>query len=64
MAGPHTRKAVWRAAANPGIVLVDGEIAGIWRRNRDHLDLEAFQPLPDTRGHPDAAVIASTWRRA
>lgn len=25
------RKAVWRMLANPGVVLVDGEVAGVWR---------------------------------
>ncbi|HEX2222251.1 MAG TPA: crosslink repair DNA glycosylase YcaQ family protein, partial [Candidatus Limnocylindria bacterium] len=44
----HRRK-VWQAAANPGIVWVDGEIAGVWRaRSRGHrltLTVEPFAPL-------------------
>jgi Winged helix DNA-binding domain len=44
----HRRK-VWQAAANPGIVWVDGEIAGVWRArsrgDRLTLTVEPFAPL-------------------
>ncbi|MFC6884569.1 MULTISPECIES: winged helix DNA-binding domain-containing protein [Actinomadura] len=59
------RKAVWRAAANPGVLLVDGEIAGVWRqrRARDLLTVrvEPFAALPARRrraAETDAATIA------
>lgn len=62
---PSRRKAVWRPAANPGLVLVDGEIAGVWRqrRGRDRLTLrvEAFGDLPTglrEAVRTDAATIA------
>ncbi|TDD70756.1 hypothetical protein E1262_08915 [Jiangella aurantiaca] len=44
------RRQVWAAAANPGIVLRDGEIAGTWRRRTDRrrltLTATAFGALP------------------
>jgi hypothetical protein len=44
----HRRK-VWQAAANPGVVWVDGEIAGVWRTrsrgDRLTLTVEPFAPL-------------------
>lgn len=56
---------MWRPAANPGIRLIDGEIAGVWRqrRTRDRLALriEPFRTLSfrDQRAaEPDAATIA------
>lgn len=43
------RKLVWRAVANPGIVMLGGEIAGIWRQRRTRttlaLTVEPFAPL-------------------
>lgn len=60
------RRTVWRPAANPGIVLADAEIAGVWRqrRTRDHLTLkiEPFRSLPTDLRHaadPDARIIAA-----
>jgi hypothetical protein len=59
------RRAVWRAAANPGVLLIAGEIAGIWRqrraRSRLAVRIEPFGQL--TARHreavkPDAATIA------
>jgi hypothetical protein len=43
------RRKIWQAAANPGIVWVDGEITGVWRA-RTHNDrltvtLDPFAPL-------------------
>jgi hypothetical protein len=62
---PARRRTVWRAAANPGIVLVDGEICGVWRqrRTRDRLTirLEPFTTLSARHrraAEADAAVIA------
>ncbi|MEU8799240.1 crosslink repair DNA glycosylase YcaQ family protein [Spirillospora sp. NPDC048819] len=62
---PARRKAVWRPAADPGIMLVDGEIAGVWRqrRKRDRLALrvEPFGALDARRreaAESDAATIA------
>jgi hypothetical protein len=59
------RKQVWRTAANPGVLLVDGEIAGVWRqrraRGRLSLRVEPFAELPARRrraAEADAAVIA------
>ncbi|KDE12296.1 hypothetical protein N505_0115880 [Rhodococcus aetherivorans] len=44
------RKAIWRPIGSPGVVLVDGEIRGIWRAratSRDTLavSVEPFEPL-------------------
>ncbi|MBB5791638.1 DNA glycosylase AlkZ-like family protein [Jiangella mangrovi] len=60
------RKQLWAAAANPGIVLHDGEIAATWRRrtsgNRLTLTATPFVALPPGwAGHPaiqsDADVV-------
>ncbi|WP_372339079.1 DNA glycosylase AlkZ-like family protein [Actinoplanes sp. RD1] len=45
------QKEVWRALGNPGVLLVDGEIAGVWRaktagRKRVDLTVSAFGALP------------------
>ncbi|MDA0564774.1 winged helix DNA-binding domain-containing protein [Streptomonospora sp. S1-112] len=62
---PARRRAVWRPAANPGAVLVDGEVAGVWRQRRERgglvVQVETFAPLPVPRREEaaaDAAVIA------
>jgi hypothetical protein len=43
------RKAVWGAIGNPGVLLLDGEVAGTWRarteRKRLLVTLDAFGPL-------------------
>jgi len=41
----NRHKALWKAAGNPGAVLVDGEIAGSWRPRKSgrKLELEVFQ---------------------
>ncbi|MBB3039295.1 DNA glycosylase AlkZ-like family protein [Hoyosella altamirensis] len=61
---PAQRRQVWRAAANPGVVLVDGAIAGTWRqrhqRKRLTVRVSAFGRLPERwleLAEPDAAVI-------
>jgi hypothetical protein len=48
---PARRKLVWKAMANPGVVLVDGEIRGLWRstmprRGRLRVAVEELDPLP------------------
>ncbi|GIF72308.1 DNA glycosylase AlkZ-like family protein [Asanoa siamensis] len=39
---PVHRKQVWRAAANPGVVLADGAVAGTWRRRGGTITVTAF----------------------
>jgi hypothetical protein len=53
---PARRREVWRAAANPGLLLAGGEIVGVWRQRRSGgsaarltITVRAFDPL-------DAAV--------
>lgn len=64
------RRRVWAAAANPGIVLCDGEVAGTWRRRtaRGRLVLTAtpFGALPsrwtdDDGVRRDAEVIGRSF---
>jgi len=48
------QKEVWRVLGNPGALLVDGQIAGVWRakisgRKRVDLTVTAFDPLSATR---------------
>ncbi|GIF19563.1 hypothetical protein BJ973_006608 [Actinoplanes tereljensis] len=48
------QKEVWRTLGNPGALLVDGEIAGVWRaklsgRKRVDLTVTAFGSLPASR---------------
>lgn len=67
---PVARRQVWAAAANPGVVLSDGEIIGTWRRrtSRGRLTLtatpfDAFPPgwaeVPSVRA--DAEVIGQIF---
>ncbi|MBL1067580.1 DNA glycosylase AlkZ-like family protein [Streptomyces sp. 7-21] len=63
---PARRRAVWRAAGSPGVVLVDGEIAGVWRqrraRGRVTLRIRPFAAFPARRwraAEADAAAIAA-----
>jgi len=46
---PAGRRAVWRATANPGVLLVRGDIAGVWRQktrsNRLTLTIHPFGEL-------------------
>jgi hypothetical protein len=60
------RRTVWQAAANPGIVWVDGEIAGVWRvrtrTDRMTVTVEPFAPLSRARlqeAEPDLDVLAA-----
>lgn len=68
LAVPDTarRRRVWRATGVPGVLLVDGEIAGTWRQrttgSRLVLTLAPFAPLGarwQARAEPDAAVLAA-----
>lgn len=47
---PADRRRVWAAVGNPGIILVDGEIAGVWRRKASKekltLTVTPFGSLP------------------
>ena len=48
------QKEVWRILGNPGVLLLDGEIAGVWRaktagRKRVDLTLTSFGSLPAAR---------------
>lgn len=52
--GEAHRKALWRALASPGAVLVDGEVAGMWRarmsdNGRLAVTVEAFSSLSARR---------------
>jgi len=42
---PAARKQVWRATANPGVVLADGAVVGIWRRRGGTITVTPFAPL-------------------
>jgi hypothetical protein len=39
------RGAVWRAVANPGVLVVRGEIAGTWRQRRSTATVQPFRKL-------------------
>jgi hypothetical protein len=45
-------KTLWPVLGRPGVLFVDGEVAGAWRtksaRNRLTITVEAFGPLPDS----------------
>ncbi|PSK93751.1 winged helix DNA-binding protein [Murinocardiopsis flavida] len=60
------RRQVWRAAGAPGVLLVDGEVAGTWRqratRSRLALTLTPFAPLAPSvaaGAEPDARTLAA-----
>jgi hypothetical protein len=60
------QKEVWRVLGNPGVLLLDGEILGVWRakmsgRKRVDLTVTSFVPLPAARRkqiEAEAAVVA------
>ncbi|MGK5680670.1 DNA glycosylase AlkZ-like family protein [Actinoplanes sp. URMC 104] len=52
--GRDRQKEVWRTLGNPGALLVDGEVAGVWRakvsgRKRIELTVTTFESLPASR---------------
>lgn len=62
---PDLRRKVWQAAANPGIVWVDGEIAGVWRartrKDRLTVTVDPFAPLSRAQlqaTEPDLEILA------
>jgi hypothetical protein len=66
VAEPDRRRKVWQPAASPGVVWVDGEIAGVWRGRvrgtRLTVTVEPFGPLTPEQlraAEPDLAVIAA-----
>jgi hypothetical protein len=57
------RQQVWKALSGPGALLVDGEVAGVWRyRGSDHeLTITAFtdlKPAQRTRAEKNAGLVA------
>jgi hypothetical protein len=56
------RRLVWRAAANPGVLLLDGEVAGVWRRRRGRtrpsVTVATFEPLAERRRAGVTAAVA------
>lgn len=42
---PTRRRQLWRAVANPGPVLIAGEIAGTWRQRKQVITVAPFEPL-------------------
>jgi hypothetical protein len=64
VADADRRRKVWKAAANPGVLWVDGEIAGVWRArtrgDRLALTVEPFGPLSTAQRQatePDLHVL-------
>jgi hypothetical protein len=71
------RRQVWRPTANPGVVLVRGELAGTWRQRTRRDRLELTVTMHGTHRRPpieaDAAALATalglagvtvSWRAA
>jgi hypothetical protein len=61
------QKEVWRILGNPGVLLVDGEIAGVWRaklaaRKRVDLTVTPFAPIPAARRREIEAESAEVAR--
>ena len=64
---PAHRKQIWRATANPGVLLVAGEVAGVWRqkttRGRLELTVTTFGDVSAARrraAEADAGELAET----
>jgi hypothetical protein len=53
---PADRKRVWRATANPGALLVNGAVAGTWRRRGGTVTVTAFGSLSATHRRQLAAL--------
>jgi Winged helix DNA-binding domain len=64
------QKAVWRVLGNPGVLLVDGDVAGVWRArmagSRVDLTVTPFGTLParTRRGVEDEAGVVARARGA
>ncbi|WP_329051798.1 winged helix DNA-binding domain-containing protein [Amycolatopsis sp. NBC_01488] len=63
---PLRRKQVWKMLGNPGVLLADGDIAGIWRTKSSGtkltFTLTAFDPLPPAarqEAESEAARVAA-----
>jgi hypothetical protein len=60
-----SRKRVWRALSNPGVVLADGEITGLWRAARKGKRLVVtVEPLGDGPSAPAGALAEEAARLA
>jgi hypothetical protein len=60
------QKAVWRILGNPGALVVDGELAGVWRARtagRDRLEI-GVQPFDDLADGRRDAITAEAERIA
>ncbi|KUL31511.1 DNA glycosylase AlkZ-like family protein [Actinoplanes awajinensis] len=60
-------KEVWRALGNPGVLLLDGEIAGVWRprmagKKRVDLTVTPFAPLTPKQQHRVEAEASEVAR--
>ncbi|HWS34252.1 MAG TPA: crosslink repair DNA glycosylase YcaQ family protein [Actinoplanes sp.] len=59
---PEHQRQVWRALGNPGVVLLDGEIAGVWRaalkKKQVDLTVTPFTRLTAARLQDEAAHVA------
>lgn len=51
------RTRVWRASTNPGVLVADGEIAGVWRRPRRAVEVEPFHRIDEDRVRAAIAVM-------
>ncbi|WP_370327407.1 DNA glycosylase AlkZ-like family protein [Euzebya sp.] len=69
---PALRDRLWTPRVWPGALLVDGRVAGTWRRARTTLDVEPWRPLTDAEREatgaaaaalplPDAGAISVRW---
>lgn len=63
VADREQQREIWRSTANPGVVIVDDEIAGIWRarKRRDRLEVRTNSygsELPLAQLEADASAIA------
>jgi hypothetical protein len=52
---PRLRGELWTSRVWPGALLVDGELAGTWRRANQNLSIQAWRPL--TRAERGAVEV-------
>ena len=56
---PAHRAQLWTSRVWPGALLIDGEIAGTWRRANESLTVQAWSPLPPrTRARVEAEAAS------